>query len=58
MVGPDLINIQIYIVPFYKGGNRFDLNTFFNLYQSIPYEAYKGILFVHKDPFFVHKDTY
>jgi hypothetical protein len=25
--------------------------TFLSLYQSIPYEAYKGILFVHKDPF-------
>jgi hypothetical protein len=28
--------------------------TFLSLYQSIPYEAYKGILFVHKDPFFWH----
>jgi hypothetical protein len=26
--------------------------TFLSLYQSIPYEAYKGILFVHKDPHF------
>jgi hypothetical protein len=26
--------------------------TFLSLYQSIPYEAYKGILFLHKDHFF------
>jgi hypothetical protein len=26
--------------------------TFLSLYQSIPYEAYKGILLLHKDSFF------
>ena len=29
--------------------------TFLSLYQSIPYEAYKGILFVHRSIFLLTK---